>query len=53
MLLLAFFKVRLIIRNFMEVRVAPLALKLGSDLWILAAALLTVSAYLGLFAGYL
>lgn len=49
MLFVAFVKVRLIIRNFMEVRGAPFALKVCGDVWVVLASILTVSAYLGLF----
>ncbi|NHN39017.1 hypothetical protein G8764_17035 [Pseudomaricurvus alcaniphilus] len=50
MLLLAFVKVRLVISNFMEVRAAPLPLKLCCDAWVVVASLLTISAYLGAFS---
>ena len=35
LLLIAFVKVRFVIRHFMEVRTAPLALRLISDAWVI------------------
>lgn len=42
---LAFIKARLIIRHFMEVKHAPLALRIAFDVWVIAGpvALLTVA----------
>lgn len=45
MLLLAFFKVWLIMRNFMEVRSAPLPLRIACDVWILFAFSATALTY--------
>jgi hypothetical protein len=39
-------KVRLVMRHFMEVRRAPLALRLVCDGWLLAATALIVTVYL-------
>ncbi len=50
MLLLAFFKVRLVIQNFMEVRDAPVPLRTCCDLWVVVASLVTIAAYLGVFS---
>lgn len=49
MLILAFFKVRLVIREFMEVRHAPKPLRWVCDGWVIVAVVATVSSYLGLF----
>ncbi len=49
MLALAFFKVRLVIQEFMEVRHAPVALRWVCDGWLIAAFVATVSSYLGVF----
>lgn len=49
MLVLAFFKVRLVIREFMEVRHAPVALRWVCDGWLILAVVATVSSYLGVF----
>jgi heme/copper-type cytochrome/quinol oxidase subunit 4 len=45
-MLIAAVKVRLVIRYFMEVRLAPLALRLISDGWLLAVTALIVTVYL-------
>ena len=45
-LLIAAFKVRLVMRYFMEVRRAPLALRLICDGWLLAVTALIVTVYL-------
>jgi hypothetical protein len=37
MLTIAFFKVRLVIMHFMELRQAPLPLKLLAELWVIVA----------------
>jgi heme/copper-type cytochrome/quinol oxidase subunit 4 len=44
--LIAAVKVRLVIRYFMEVRLAPLALRLVCDGWLLAVTGLIVTVYL-------
>jgi hypothetical protein len=44
--LIAAFKVRLVIRYFMEVRRAPLALRLVCDGWLLAVTALIMTVYL-------
>ena len=46
MMLIAAVKVRLVIRYFMEVRLAPLALRLICDGWLLAVTALIVTVYL-------
>lgn len=43
---LAFFKVRLVIRHFMEVAHAPIALKLILDAWLLIACGAVIGLYL-------
>jgi hypothetical protein len=45
-MLIAAFKVRLVIRHFMEVRRAPLALQFVCDGWLLAVTVLIVTVYL-------
>ena len=45
-MLVAAVKVRLVIRYFMEVRLAPLALRLVCDGWLLAVTALIVTVYL-------
>ena len=45
-MLIAAVKVRLVIRYFMEVRLAPLALRLICDGWLLAVTALIVTVYL-------
>jgi heme/copper-type cytochrome/quinol oxidase subunit 4 len=45
-MLIAAVKVRLVIRYFMEVRLAPLALRLVCDGWLLAVTALIVIIYL-------
>jgi Prokaryotic Cytochrome C oxidase subunit IV len=45
-LLIAAVKVRLVMRHFMEVRLAPLALRLICDGWLLAVTALIVTVYL-------
>ena len=45
-MLIAAVKVRFVIRHFMEVRRAPLALRLVCDGWLLAVTTLTVTVYL-------
>lgn len=50
MLILAFFKVRLVIREFMEVRHAPVQLRWVCDAWLIAAVVATISSYLGVFS---
>ena len=45
-MLIAAFKVRLVMRHFMEVRPAPLALRLVCDGWLLAVTALIVTVYL-------
>jgi heme/copper-type cytochrome/quinol oxidase subunit 4 len=45
-MLIAAVKVRLVIRYFMEVRLAPLALRLVCDGWLLAVTALIVTIYL-------
>jgi len=45
-LLIAAVKVRLVMRHFMEVRLAPLALRLVCDGWLLAVTALIVTVYL-------
>jgi heme/copper-type cytochrome/quinol oxidase subunit 4 len=45
-MLIAAVKVRLVIRYFMEVRLAPLALRLVCDGWLLAVTALIVTVYL-------
>ena len=44
--LIAALKVRFVIRHFMEVRRAPLALRLVCDGWLLAVTALIVTVYL-------
>ena len=46
LLVLAFVKARLIISHFMEVRHAPLALRLVCDAWVLGVGGATVGSYL-------
>ena len=45
-MLIAAFKVRLVIRHFMEVRRAPLSLQFVCDGWLLAVTVLIVTVYL-------
>ena len=45
-MLIAAVKVRLVIRYFMEVRLAPLVLRLICDGWLLAVTALIVTVYL-------
>jgi cytochrome c oxidase subunit 4 len=45
-MLIAAVKVRLVMRHFMEVRRAPLALRLVCDGWLLAVTALIVTVYL-------
>jgi cytochrome c oxidase subunit IV len=45
-MLIAAFKVRLVMRHFMEVRRAPLALRFVCDGWLLAVTALIVTVYL-------
>ena len=45
-MLIAAVKVRLVIRYFMEVRLAPLALRLICDTWLLAVTALIMTVYL-------
>jgi heme/copper-type cytochrome/quinol oxidase subunit 4 len=45
-MLIAAVKVRLVIRYFMEVRLAPLALRLVCDGWLFAVTALIVTVYL-------
>jgi heme/copper-type cytochrome/quinol oxidase subunit 4 len=45
-MLIAAVKVRLVIRYFMEVRLAPLALRLVCDGWLLAVTALIMNVYL-------
>jgi Prokaryotic Cytochrome C oxidase subunit IV len=45
-LLIAAFKVRLVMRHFMEVRRAPLALRFVCDGWLLAVTALILTVYL-------
>jgi heme/copper-type cytochrome/quinol oxidase subunit 4 len=45
-MLIATVKVRLVIRYFMEVRLAPLTLRLVCDGWLLAVTALIVTVYL-------
>ena len=45
-MLIAAVKVRLVIRHFMEVRRAPLALRFVCDGWLLAVTALIVTVYL-------
>lgn len=49
LLCLAFFKVRLIMRYFMEVRHATNELKISCELWLLGSFLLVTSFNTGLF----
>jgi hypothetical protein len=46
-MLIAAFKVRLVMRHFMEVRRAPLALRFVCDGWLLAVTALILTVYLG------
>jgi heme/copper-type cytochrome/quinol oxidase subunit 4 len=46
-MLVAAVKVRLVMSHFMEVRRAPLALRLVCDGWLLAVTALIVTVYLG------
>ena len=46
MMLIAAFKVRLVMRHFMEVRRAPLALRFVCDGWLLAVTALILTVYL-------
>lgn len=50
MLILAFIKVRLVIQNFMEVRDAPLPLKLSCDAWVIGALVAVCCTYAGVFS---
>ena len=45
-MLIAAFKVRLVMRHFMEVRRAPLALRFVCDGWLLAVTALILTVYL-------
>jgi hypothetical protein len=45
-MLIAAFKVRLVMRHFMEVRGAPLALRFVCDGWLLAVTALILTVYL-------
>jgi hypothetical protein len=45
-ILVAFFKVRLVIRYFMEVRTAPLMLRLACDAWIVLVCGVVLLLYL-------
>ena len=49
LLCLAFFKVRLVMRYFMEVRHATNELKISCELWLLGSFLLVTSFNVGLF----
>jgi len=49
-LLLAFVKVHMVIYNFMEVRHAPLALKICLNLWVGIVLLLLIGMYIGWIA---
>lgn len=49
MLILAFLKVRVVMREFMEVRHAPRALRLVCDVWCLVATTATTTSYLAVF----
>ena len=44
-LLFAFFKVRMVVQYFMEVREAVFALKLITDIWIVAVSVILSSIY--------
>ena len=46
LVLVAFFKVRLVISHFMEVRHAPMALKLLCDAWVVGVCSLVIGLYL-------
>jgi hypothetical protein len=46
LLVLAFYKARLIILHFMELRSAPLALRLAGDAWVMLTCLTVVLTYL-------
>jgi hypothetical protein len=46
LMLIAAVKVRLVIRHFMEVRRAPLALRFVCDSWLLAVTALILTVYL-------
>lgn len=46
LVLVAFFKVRLVISHFMEVRHAPMALRLLCDAWIVGVCSLVIGLYL-------
>lgn len=43
LMLLAFFKVRLVIMNFMEIRHANLGLRLACEAWVLASGLAVIA----------
>ena len=49
MLSVAFIKVRMIMQSFMEVRHAPIQLRLTCDVWLVLAALALLASYLGWF----
>jgi hypothetical protein len=46
LLVVAFVKVRLIVRHFMEVERAPLALRIATDAWIVVVGLALLAFYL-------
>lgn len=47
MIILAFIKVHLVINNFMEVRCAPIALKICCNVWVLGVASVMLFMYNG------
>jgi hypothetical protein len=46
LLVIAFVKVRLIVRNFMEVERAPPGLRLAADAWVVAVSVTLMALYL-------
>jgi hypothetical protein len=46
-LVVAFIKVRLVIMDFMEIRGAPLAMRLAGETWVLLMAAVLIALYLG------
>lgn len=46
LLLIAFFKIRLVIMHFMEVRGAPRALRLACDAWVVGVPIVILGLYL-------
>lgn len=45
LMIIAFVKVRFVIRHFMEVRSAPLALRLVCDIWVVGVCMVVIGLY--------